>query len=146
MTTTTKHVSATAKTLGQYAINKQRMERLLKWTPLEYCTFQWEAMEAYILASGLGDMDGLELQGRSTEYRKWWVNQWNIRDVANLDLIDSCSTIAEARMLYKELHHAAYLSTNYCEKDALQSSEAYAIGRAIDEFHHNKKRELCNKK
>jgi hypothetical protein len=144
MTTTTKHISATAKTLGQYAITKQRVERILHWSPLDYGNFQWQAMEHYILASGEGDTAGLELQGRSTEYRKWWVNQWNIRDVANVDLIDGCSTIADARALYQHLHDAHYLANDYLEAVALQTSEAYAVGRAIDEFHNNRKKQLSH--
>jgi hypothetical protein len=142
-TTNTKRISATAKTLGQYAINKQRIERILHWSALEYAEYQWEAMEAYIICSGEGDMWGLELQGRSAEYRKWWVNQWNIRDVANVDLIDGCSTIADARAMYKHLHDAHYLSTDYIESEALLHSEAYAVGRAIDEYHSKNRSNQC---
>jgi hypothetical protein len=138
MISTTKRQSATDKTLAQYAINKQRIERMLHWTPLEYGTHQWNAMEAYILASGLGDAQGLELQGKSTEYRKWWINQWNIRDIVNTELLEGCSTTADARMLYQALHNANYLLTYFENSEALQTSEAYAVGRAIDEYHQAK--------
>lgn len=123
------------KKIQAYAIQKQRIERILKWTPLEYCEFQWSQMEDYIIVSGQGDTLGLDIQGRSVEYRKWWVNQWNIRDVINVELIDQCYSIPEARILYRKLHDAKWLHNEYEEKEALEASEAYAVGRAIDEMH-----------
>ncbi|MFM2385715.1 MAG: hypothetical protein RL660_472 [Bacteroidota bacterium] len=128
----------------QYAINKLAIERELHWTPLEYATYQYEQMLAFIhLRSGYWQ-EAAATYERSAEYRKWWVNQWNLRDFENLQRIEQCSSVAEARALYMQLHDAEYLQNNYWERETLCLSEAYTIGRVIDEL-KTKELELCKK-
>jgi hypothetical protein len=53
--------------------------------------------------------------------------------------VDGCSTVADARRMYMHLHDASWLQNEYWEKEALEHSEAYAVGRAIDELHRKGK-------
>jgi hypothetical protein len=131
-------------TKKQYAINKQKIERELHWSPLDYATYQYEQMLAFIQLRCGQWQDAAATYERSTEYRKWWVNQWNIRDVENIGLLEGCSTVADARKMYKHLHDAAWLQNGYWEAETLCHSEAHAVGRVIDEI-KQKELELCKK-
>lgn len=122
------------KQLKQYQLNKQAIELMLKWTPLEYAEFQWEMMEDYILAFSGGDAEALNLYGRSIAFRKWWVNQWNIRDILNVQDVECLVWMNERREHYKSCHSAKYLLNN----TVLQDGESMIVGRVIDELHEKK--------
>lgn len=128
-------MNAIKKQLKQYMLNKQAIELMLKWTPLEYAEFQWEMMEDYILAFSGGDMEALNLYGRSIAFRKWWVNQWNIRDMLNVQDVEYLVWINDRREHYKSRHSAKYLLNN----TVLQDGESMIVGRVIDELHNAKK-------
>lgn len=128
-------MNAIKKQLKQYMLNKQAIELMLKWTPLEYAEFQWEMMEDYILAFSGGDTEALNLYGRSIAFRKWWVNQWNIRDILNVQDVECLVWINDRRKHYKSSHSAKYLLNN----TVLQDGESMIVGRVIDELHNAKK-------
>ena len=120
--------------LKQYQLHKQRIEQTLKWTPLCYAEFQWEMMEDYILAFSDGDLEALNLYGRSEAFRKWYVNQWNIRDMLNVQDVEDLPWINDKRAHYKSCHQAHYLLHNTIMKEG----ESMIVGRVIDELHNAK--------
>ena len=122
------------KQLYQYKINKQHIENMLRWTPLEYAEFQWEMMEAFIQESTNFDPEALELYGKSEAYRKWWVNQWNVRDIANIEGIELLTWTHDRRAYYKHIHAPQELISSKC----FAKSEAMIVGRVIDELHTTK--------
>jgi hypothetical protein len=119
------------KQLKQYELNKQRIELMLKWTPLEMGEFQWQTMEEYILAFTAGDADALGIYGKSEAFRKWFVNQWNIRDFENIEVLEKCVWINEFREKYKHLHSVEMLIKN----PVLIEAEGEIVVRVIDEMH-----------
>lgn len=128
-------MNAIKRQLNQFKINKQAIEGLLKWTPLEYAEFQWEMMEDYICAFCEGDQEGIMMYSRSEVYRKWWVNQWNLRDIANIEDMDTLYWMNDRREYYKYVHSAEYLLTH----TILAHGEDMIIGRVIDEKYSKKK-------
>ncbi len=127
------------KQLNQYKINKQHIETMLHWTPLEYAEFQWEMMEAFIGESFSDDPEALQFYGRSEEYRKWWVNQWNLRDLANIESLEVIAWTHDRRAYYKHIHDAYHLAHSVWG----ENSESEIVGRVIDEL-HNSKQEVGN--
>lgn len=123
------------KTLDEFKQNKKQIETLLNWTEEQYCWFQFEMMEAYINTFSGNDATALNLYGRSEVYRKWWVNQWNLRDMANIDNMEMMSTRASAIAFYKHAHHPDTLLNN----TVLMHGESMIVGRVIDELHNLKK-------
>jgi len=122
------------KQIELYKTNRKHIERMLKWTPLEYAEFQWEMMEDYILSFSGGDVESLELYGRSTSFRKWWVNQWNLRDLIIVEELEYLAFTHDMRIHYKHIHSAPYLLKN----TILQDGESMVVGRVIDELHQRK--------
>ena len=117
----------------RYEKNRQLICDELKWSLTDYAYFQWEMMEAYIKYHC--GKDGLSFLGESKVYRQWWVNQWNIRDIANVQTIITLPTLRERRMCYEFKHSAEYLHRTYVKRRVLQEGEATVIGRAIDQHH-----------
>lgn len=130
-------MNAIQRQLNEFRKNKQAIERLLKWTELEYAEFQWEMMEDYIHVFCAGDQRGIDMYTRSVAYRKWWVNQWNLRDIANIEGMSTLYWMNDRREYYKHIHSAEYLMEN----TILSNGEEMIIGRVIDELHHQKNKQ-----
>ena len=126
-------MNSNQKTIAQYAINKLAIERMLKWTALEYAEYQYWIMEEYITT--VNGTDAFALYGTSKEYRIWWVNQWNLRDVAMVENLQQISNVPAMRAWYKAQHSVA----NIIDNSYLANTEAMIVGRVIDELHHAKK-------
>lgn len=122
------------KTLDTFKHNKKQIESMLNWTEEQYCWFQFEMMEEYINTFSGNDATALNLYGRSEVYRKWWVNQWNLRDMANIENMEYLSTRDSAIAFYKHAHHPQTL----LESTVLATGESMIVGRVIDELHNQK--------
>jgi hypothetical protein len=126
-------MNSNRKTIATYAINKQAIERMLKWSALEYAEYQYQVMEDYITT--INGADAFALYGASKEYRIWWVNQWNLRDVATVENLYQIPSVPAMRAWYKAQHSVL----NIIDNSYLANTEAMIVGRVIDELHNAKK-------
>jgi hypothetical protein len=126
-------MNSNQKTINTYATNKLAIERMLHWTALQYAEFQYAVMEDYITTIN-GD-DAFALYGASKEYRIWWVNQWNLRDVANVENLYQIPSLPAMRAWYIAQHSVV----NIVDGNYLANTEAMIVGRVIDELHNAKK-------
>ncbi len=115
----------------RYQENKEVICAALEWTELEYTTFQLERMYEYMVHNA-GTVEVINYYGESPAYCRWWVNQWNLRDLRNIHDIH-LPTLRERRMFYEYRHSIEYLTHTYFKRRVMEESEAAAIGRVFDQ-------------
>jgi hypothetical protein len=70
-----------AKRVSQEADDcKKEVCRLLVWTELEYCNFQYECGLRYLAVYLNGDQWGVDLIHRCRAFWSWWKSHWVTRD------------------------------------------------------------------
>lgn len=64
---------------NKYKLNRNRIQRMLRLSDIEYCTLQMNVGERYLDVFCLGGMSKKRLE-YSRAFWQWWINQWNIVD------------------------------------------------------------------
>lgn len=125
-----------AKRITQEAeVSKKEICRLLGWTELQYCEFQFETGLLYLSFYLHNDDWGIDLIKKCSAFWSWWTNHWAIRDAEFL-------AYAEEEKLSRKLYEVAYMTHHDGQKLAsaiypsgivLQDTYAYMMGVLIDE-------------
>ena len=118
---------------------KSKVCRLLGWTELEYCNFQYECGLLYLSIYLKNDQWGVDLIHRCRTFWSWWKNHWVIRDkeffvyMADPE-IDGYFCPAMCIHFYKLLHDAQDLAQDiYPNGAVLQNTYAEMMGQIIDQ-------------
>lgn len=90
--------------------SKERIMRLLEWSELQYCEFQYRMGLEYLQEYIPDDPDGIAWLERHRVFWAWWRNQWTLRDESYLDSKIATVGIRHRRNIYTELHNPRALA------------------------------------
>lgn len=71
-----------------FAKNRAIIQRMLKWSDLDYTTFQFESGLVYLNETlRLHDFE-VEMLSYDELFWKWWINEWNLLDSVQTPLFE----------------------------------------------------------
>lgn len=77
--------------------SKERIMRLLEWSELQYCEFQYRMGLEFLQEYIPGDPYGIAYLERHRVFWAWWRNQWTLRDEIYLN-----SDISTVRLRHRQ--------------------------------------------
>lgn len=90
--------------------SKERIMRLLEWSELQYCEFQYRIGLEYLQAYIQSDPSAIAFLESHRVFWNWWRNQWVLRDEVYLDSEIYTVGIKYRRNIYTELHNPRALA------------------------------------
>lgn len=134
-----KPISNVKRLLQEADDSKVEVCRLLEWTELEYCNFQYECGLLYLSIYLNNDQWGVNLIHRCRAFWTWWKNHWVIRDKTFFVYmedpeVDGCFVLATRQHFYRLLHDAKELARDiHPNGTVLQDTYAEMMGQIIDQ-------------
>lgn len=118
-----------------YTSNRAKIQRLLKWTELQYAQYQERIGYQYMQHQLQLDAHAVKQMSYEAMYWRWWVNTWNIID--DQLLLDYLILHPNPEALYCEAHKVQYIATSPM---AVHFENTYAkmIGEMNDSINHYK--------
>jgi hypothetical protein len=106
---------------------KQRVAKTLRWTDLQYATYQYEQGCAYLMKYLNGDGYSVSVMERSRIFWNWWKNHWMNRDEGFLEFVaNTVYGLEDLRTFYSDVHDAETLAACIYPNGVILN-ESYAV-------------------